>query len=243
MTTWKVRSLRLTLFTASDPAAKAGSLEWEELTGAKPDNIMNRGDQNLQEGAFPPGRLVLQRQPGRMDILYVGFPQAEQPEEPVATLGVFEAALETFRSIAQNVFSKSGPCVRLALGAEMVQAADNNLAAYKILVDHMGSATFKLNGGQEFVYQINRPRGSHIIPSLSINRLTRWNASSWQPVRLELGAGVRVLSGPPQIGAVITTDVNTAGERTDPLPSEKLPELFDELREMTLEIRDKGDVL
>jgi hypothetical protein len=112
----------------------------------------------------------------------------------------------------------------------------------KILVDHMRSATFKFEGGQEFVYQINRLRKSKVVPTLTINRLMRWNASSWQPVTVELGAGVRALSGPARIGAVVTTDVNTDGDRPDPLPAEKLLDLFDELRDLTLEIRDRGDV-
>jgi hypothetical protein len=177
-----------------------------------------------------------------LDVLFAGFPQADKAEEPVATLGEFESASMTFREIARKVVDRSGPTVRLALGAEMVQAAESAIAAYHILVDHMQSATFKFEGGQEFVYQINRPRRSKVIPDISVNRLARWNASSWQPVTFELGAGVRVLSGAAHVGALLTTDVNTEGERTVPLPTGELLELFDELRDLTLEIRDKGDI-
>jgi len=44
------------------------------------------------------------------------------------------------------------------------------------------------------------------------------------------------------VGAVITTDVNTDGERTNPLPLDKLSVLFDELRDLTIEVRDQGDI-
>jgi hypothetical protein len=242
MTTWKVRNLRLTLFLASEGAAKAGALQFEQLVNEKPESTMRRGDQEFQEGPLGPGRLLMQKQPARLDILFAGFPQPDQPEEPVATLGDFETAFPALRQIAQTVFDDVKQAIRLALGSEMVQSVESSLVAYKKLVDHMRSATFKLDGGQEFMYQMNRPRYSRVIPSLLINRLTRWNASSWQPVRFELGAGVRVLSGPPQIGAVITTDVNTDAEHLEPLPADKVSDLFDELRDLTLEIRDHGDV-
>jgi len=204
---------------------------------------MNRGDQQSQEGPFPPGRLLLQKQlPGRLDIVYAGFPKPEQREDPVATLGTFEPAFEAFRTVAHKLFDRVGSSVRLALGAEMVQPADTALAAYRTLIGHIGSATFKVEGGSEFVYQINRPRNSKTLPGLLINRVARWNASSWQPVTFELTGGARILSGPLSVGAVITTDVNTDAERTNPLPEDKLAGLIDELRDLTLEIRDKGDI-
>ena len=243
MTTWKARSLRITLFLPSDAAPKAAKLEWEELTGAKPETVMNRGDQQSQEGPFPPGRLLLQKQlPGRLDIVYAGFPRAEEPEDPVATLGAFEPAFETLRSVAHKLFDKLGSCVRLALGAEMVQPTETAMTAYRTLIGHMGSATFKTDGGSEFVYQMNRPRESRVLPGLLINRLTRWNAASWQPITFEVAGTAQVHKGPAKVGALVTTDVNTDGDRLNALPPEKLVSLFDELRDLTIEIRDKGDV-
>ena len=243
MNTWKTRSLRLTVFLGSDGAAKANDLEWQDLTGEKPENVMNRRDQQAQEGPFLLGRLFLQKQlPARLDVVYVGSPKAEDSEDPVATLGPFEPAGEIFRGITHKVLDRVGSCQRLALGTEMVQPAHTALAAYEILVEHMRSATFRIEGGSEFVYQMNRPRDSKVLPGLLINRLARWNASSWQPVTVELTGPIHAFGGQPRVGAVITTDVNTDGERTTPLPGEKVREVFDELRELTVEIRDKGDI-
>src|SRR5439155_13431650 len=242
MTSWKVRSLRLTMFLASDAGQKASALEWEQLTRYKPENVINRGDNQAQEGPLGPGRLLLQKQmPSRLDVLYAGFPKADSPEDPVATLGDLEPSSDPLVGIAQKLFQKVNSCVRLALGSEMVTPAGSPIEAYRLLVEHMGSASFKLAGGHEFIYQMNRPRGSKVVPSLLVNRLTRWNASSWQPVTFEVGGVATIVRGQPKIGAVITTDVNTGGDRTEPLPSAKLLPLLSELREMTIEIRDKGD--
>ena len=242
MTTWKVRSLRVTVFLPAETASNAAGLTWEQLAGAKPENAANRAGRESEEGPFSPGRLLLQKQPGRVDVLYAGFPQGDSADDPVATLGSFETARKPLRAIAQKTFQSASPCVRVALGTELVQAVPDAPTAYKTLVEHMGSATFKLDGGQEFVYQINRPRLAMAVPNLVINRLTRWNASSWQPVTVELTGGAQVFKGEPKVGAVITTDVNTDGERADALPTEKLLSLFDEMCDLTIEIRDKGDV-
>lgn len=242
MTPWKVQSLRVTVFLHSEVASIPSVLEWEHLTGAKPENVMNRGQQQVQEGPLRPGRLLLQKQMGRLDVIYGGFPRPDEAEDPVATLGNLEEAWNGLRAITPALLKSLGPVVRLALGTELVQPAETTQAAYRILVDHIRSQSFELQGGQEFVYQINRPRKSEVSPPLLLNRLTRWNASSWQPVAFELGAGPRVLTGPPKVGAVITTDINTDSDRTTPLQPDKLSVLLEELLNLTAEIRDKGDI-
>lgn len=242
MTGWKARILRLTVFLPPESLAKGGEVQFEELIGTKPENVVNRASQQSEEGPFEAGRLLLQKQPGRIDVILAGFPKAEESEDPVATLGEFEVAFEALRSIAVKVFAKIGSSVRVALGTEMVRAAPSAEAAYKMLVGHMGSATFRLDGGQEFVYQMNRPRRTDLLGGLVINRLTRWNASSWQPVFVEFGGSARVLSGSPQVGAVITTDINTDAENSKPFAPESLILILDELRDLTVEIRDKGDI-
>jgi len=243
MTTWKVRSLRVSMFLSAEAAQAASVLDWEHLTGLKPENTMNRGDQQLQEGPFSLGRLLLQKQlPGRLDIVYAGFPQPQDQVDPVATVGTLEEASQTMSSVVQKLFNRVNPCLRLALGAEMVRPAATAPAAYQMLVEQMRSATFRLEGGHEFVYQINRPRRAKAIADLLINRLTRWHASSWQPFRVDITGVPNVHKGQPKVGAVITTDVNTDGDRVEPIPSEKLLALFEELRDLTFEIRDQGDI-
>lgn len=245
MPAWKVTVLRLTLFVGSEEGQKLlSAIQWRDLTGTDPESIQGKGDDQLQQGAFPPGRLLLKKEPGRLDVFFGGENQGKEAELPVATLGPFEPASAALRGMASKVFGILGEVtIRLALGADLVQPAETSQEAYRILTQHIRSASFKLEGAQEFLYQINRPRNSQVISGLLLNRLTRWSAGSWQPIRLETGGGAApvVVTGPARVGAVISTDANTA-VRTAPLPADKLLNLFDELCESTIEIRDKGDV-
>jgi hypothetical protein len=246
MDPWKVRVLRLTAFVESDEGwAAAHQVQWEDLTSSKPEAKQSKGDEEQQEGPFPPGRLILQKQPRRVDVLYAGTGEDMEPATPVVTVGPFEPASEALRGVAAKLFDKVGRwCTRLALGTDFVRMAATVEEAYQALVEHIRTTPFKLKGGQDFVYQLNRPRKSRVVPDMQINRLTRWNASSWRPVRFQVGGGSSpmVLTGPAHIGAVVATDVNTVADRTEPLPANQLLALFEELRGLTAEIRDHGDI-
>src|SRR5438876_4789953 len=136
MTAWKVRSLRLTVFLPPETFPLAKALEWEHLVGEKPENVMTRGDRESQDGPFDSGRLLLQKQPGRIDGVLVGFPQGEQQEDPVATLGTFEEAYKAFRPIATKILETVSPQLRIALGTEFVQPVKTVADGYKVLVEH-----------------------------------------------------------------------------------------------------------
>src|SRR5882762_392853 len=105
MTPWKVRSLRLTIFLPAEGVKAATELDWEFLGGTKAEHITNRPEQQIQEGPFGAGRLLLQKQQGRLDMVYAGFPR-DEPEDPVATLGAFEEAYATFASITGKLLDK-----------------------------------------------------------------------------------------------------------------------------------------
>ena len=242
MTSWKARSLRLTVFVASEASEKAAALGWQDIVGEKPETEMNRGQ--LQVGPLPPGQLVLQKQgPTRVDMVYAGIPQeGDSSDDPIATLGPFEPAYETFRTLALRVFEKVGPVLRLALGTELVTGAKDVKSAYDLLLKHIRSTSFDLNNASEFVYQINRARPSRIVSGLKVNRLVKWHASAWQSVQLEIGAATRTVTGKLNVGAVITTDINSEAERVEPLPADRIAALLDELRDLTAEVRERGDI-
>jgi hypothetical protein len=243
MTTWFTRTLRLTLLLSPSANQTGARLAWKKLTGKKPDKVTRHGNEQFAEGLFPPGRLLVQVRPSRLDVISFGLPESNPRQaDRNPSLGPFEAASAKLRGLAEGLFADPGPYLSMALAAELVSPAETRVAAYRILVDHMGSATFNLEGGQEFLYEINRPRGSKVIAQLVVNRLTRWAATSWHPFVFETGIGPRLLSGPKSIGAVITPDIFTDTDRVEPLPPDRLRDLFSELCDMIVEIRDRGDI-
>jgi hypothetical protein len=247
MAPWKVQLLRVTLFVSPDADPSFEALSWAGLTGAKPESVQNKAGDEREEGPFLGGRLLLQKQPRRVDLYHARtVSDEEEAEDPVATLGELEPAFESVRGVVSKLLeSLRTCCVRIALGTDMVQPVETVQAAYKTLVNHIRSATFSLEGAQEWLYQVNRPRESKVLKPLVVNRLTRWHASSWQAVRFQVvvGTGPEARAyGPTRIGAVVSTDVSTQADRGDPLPGGSLLPLLEELRGLTVEIRDRGDI-
>jgi len=97
----------------------------------------------------------------------------------------------------------------------------------------MRSAIFKLEGGRSSFTRSTDPRleGYATAPDQSSYTVARIVVATSHG-RTDRAA--RIISGKPRVGAVITTDVNTDGERTNPLPLDKLSVLFDELRDLTM---------
>ena len=101
------------------------------------------------------------------------------------------------------------------------------------------------DNSSDFNYSINRPRPSKSgMENLTINRLSRWSVARVTGIQLqgELLRTLRVTETAGDWSACrVELDVNTQGEREDSLPSEHVPQLFNELIVITEEITEKGD--
>jgi hypothetical protein len=94
---------------------------------------------------------------------------------------------------------------------------------------------------QTFLYQINRPRASQTgIPSLRINRLTKWSVAIL--VHLS-GTDVTRLSEVSQRHACrMEFDINTTPDFGGPLPQGAFPALLGEFTALVRELAEHGDV-
>lgn len=241
MTTWNTRSLRLTLFPGS--GAPADALSWRHLTGADPDTQIQRQAQQHQEGPFGRGRLALVKQlPLRMDIYYAAGPtQAEEEPEGIPNVGMFPEVVDEFLNVAQRAFQPDPAVQRIALGAVLDHPTRDHDEAYQVLTSHIRSTRFELAGAREFLYQINRPRFSSAFPELALNRLAKWSATKVQTMAIEAGTG-RVVTGREVLSATLELDINTAGEYSDPLPANLHIGILKNLRDLALELAERGDV-
>lgn len=239
---WNARSLRFTLFPG--PGVSADQLSWRHLTGnGDPDTQLVRGGQQHQEGPFSRGRLALVKQlPLRIDVYYAAAPRGPDEElDGIPNIGLFQDVIDEFLAVAQHAFQLDLAVQRIALGAVLDNPARDQDEAYHFLIDHIRSARFDLAGAREFTYQVNRPRASRAIPDLTMNRLAKWSAIKLQSMAIEAGTG-RVATGRETFAATLELDLSTAGDYSRLLPTETLDDLLRELRDLALEISERGDV-
>src|SRR4029077_16583024 len=80
---------------------------------------------------------------------------------------------------------------RLAFGAVLFQSAESHETGYELLKSYLPKLEVDSKGSFDFLYQINRPRLSMSgIPSLQINRLSKWAVVALQAHFFGAGKGV-----------------------------------------------------
>lgn len=236
-------SLRLTAFLA--PSEQIGQPTWwSDLIGSQPETKTAKPSKGeLQEaGPLGEGTLVLSVQPGRVDwVLVPRFEEGVRPETRWA--GRFAEATELFSPLMIRWLANCPAIVRLAFGAIVHQSVRDRVEAYGRLAQYLPAVDLDAEHSEDFIYQINRPRNSAIVQRLKINRLNKWSAALFVGVRFDLTKQViqQHLTGGDhtvRIELDINTDPGFAGE----LPRAQLPDLFGELKNLAVELTERGDV-
>ena len=238
---WRVESLRLTAFPVPQSTPDAERW-WRELLGPESPNQVVRkpktGDVQV-EGTFKDSLLVMQAQVMRFELRQVlDAPQLPNAATPECH---YDDARPAFRDLALKWLGLDTcpALLRLAFGAVLTKPAENLEAGYDALRLYLPSVKLTPDSS-DFLYQINRRRSSTTVRELSINRLSRWSVQQSQELLLRDDG--RVVRQSVKLTCRAELDVNSSLERTDALPREELPNLFDELVNLTNELSIRGDV-
>lgn len=241
---WGVETVRLTVFVLEPSPIDV--TWWERLLSEPPETRVSRPREGAHrdEGAFQKGKLVLNIAPLRIDWLYtIG---ANSSEQDLPILGPFSETELPFYEVMYKWLSMCPPIKRIALGAVLFQAASSRPAGYTQIANYLPHVQLDPDGMLDFVYQINRPRVSSTIPSLSINRLSKWSVGQIQRLHVELNSEGKVASSTPSHKAIHTCrlelDINTSQNFTKPIDKGNLLPLFKELTMLGEEIARKGDI-
>jgi hypothetical protein len=136
------------------------------------------------------------------------------------------------------------PIKRLAFAGVLVQPAQDRRSAYERLNQYLQWVEIDPDSS-DFLYRINRPRQSRSgVAGLTINRLATWGAMTFTRHRQIMLAGspyTQQQTRSESHACMLEFDVNTSGERQDPLPREQLGSVFGELVDLTLGIAREGD--
>lgn len=253
---WQVDLVRVTAFygQASEEAKKDWASWWTTLVGVPSEKTeLRRRDAVLHEvGPFKGGDLILGIQPGRIDWFLRatdGVDDKKADSGEIASLS--PDAINAFQDlISRWIRLDSCPAIkRLAVGAILLQPAENRQAGYRKLGSYLPSLTLDPESS-DFIYQINRPRKTRIgIPELRINRLCKWSVALIGEVSVSLSMNPKGIG--PVVGSVegqghyacrLELDVNTAQEHEGTFSSDTLEMIFAELVNQAQEISEKGDM-
>lgn len=236
---WRALSIRVTIFPT--PRSPDWYLQWADVVGAGEPEGRTTPVQRVETAPFGVGRIQLRQQlPPKVDLVYLPSTSPDAAA-PTPDVGPFEDAFVAFLEPATRLLNAPLPVTRLAIGTQLSRTVANVQEANEILAGHIRNTRFDLGGASDFLYQINRPRESRILPGLVLNRLVKWQTVQWRVLTLEPGSG-RQYEEPRDFAAVLELDLNTQGERETPLPAALLPSLLDELKTFAREIAEQGDI-
>lgn len=244
---WLTETLRLSAFP-SIPGNVEPAQWWEEAVGQPAENhkFQRTTGVTQDDGPFHGGKLILAVQPLRIDWLFQtsATPTPEEIEPSLDQLLALDAAMELFQRVADYWLGVSPPLARLAFGAILAIPVDDRPTGYRRLSEYLPNVSIDPDHSSDFLYQINRPRDSRIIPTLRINRLSKWAVAKSIAAQIVLGPGpLQVAStGLERLSVRLELDINTAAEYNGNLSGAQLPNLYRELTDLGREIAARGDI-
>jgi hypothetical protein len=241
--------MQLIAFTR-EPQYAAQQSWWRELTGAEPENVLDRPQkrERAASGTLQGVSLAL-----GIDLLRVHWTASPRVDaenlnlvDQPAMLGQFVDRQRWFRDLMTQWLPRCPPITRLAFTAGLFQPVADHVGGYQLLDRYLRSVDVDPQSS-DILYRINRRIDSATgVPGLVINRLSTWAVAKFGFLVQTVVAG-----GQPQgeqellrgerFGCALDLDINTAPELQGQLPVANLPAIFAELVEAAVEIARRGD--
>jgi hypothetical protein len=241
---WIAELVRVTLFVSPSANTKFEPL-FATLVGKEPSEISERPKLLRHEvGPVDGGHLFVTQQSNRVDI-QLGVPNTQTPAEggEFVSVGQYGAAKKVIEGAVQKLFAGySHPITRLAFAPTLLFLVAERVEGYKALIPLLPTLKFDPEKSRDLFWQINRLRPSKVLgESVQINRVAKWSVAQSHVIRFDLSANATQTSVPQKTAVRLELDISTPSVETF-LPREKLPEIYNELRDLADEISVKGDV-
>lgn len=238
----QTESLRLTGFLAHGELV-AEPRWWSDLVGAQPETRTSKPGRGELQEAGPVGdrTLTLSVQQGRIDWFLTPRIEQGSPRE-TPWVGPFPDATGVFSELMVRWLATSPALVRLAFSPIVHELVPDRLVGYRRLGEYLPDLRIDSEHSEDLLYQINRPRTSRVVDNLKINRLSKWSVAKFMFLRLTVGASVQPDLTTEAVSCRIELDISTDAENTVALPPERLSNLFEELRDLSIELTRRGDV-
>lgn len=242
---WQVETLRITVFPVDNENVSPSEL-WSKHFGAtEPEVHIEPGSRNQRNAEYGNGDIYLIKTPSQIDWRYVLPPDTATYENNMPVWGDLDFELTSFVDFSKSFLQNPAvlPVSRLAFGAVLMETTLNANSTHRHLKRYLPK--LDLEDSADFGYTISRRRTSEVVNDLLINRLNRWHVATLNrnTSTLDPAADAEEHRLERFFAARLELDINTVPLVDEcKLNSTLLPDLFDELVRMGLEIASKGDV-
>ena len=233
--------LRSTSFLTPGSTLDDSSL-WADVVGGMPNEERRRPREEIiqQTGVFEESNVTLGVNRLRVDWLVHSDPN-DMASTPWPELSFLET-IGVLSSLIPKWFAIGAGVNRLAFGAKLVHPEPSWDRSLSTLRHYLPDIDF--DDSADFMYRINRPRSSKTLEGLRVNRLCTWSVAVSSGVEVRVGAEGEVQQGSlgQYLASSLELDINTAGDRAEPIPQADMGALFSELITLGIEISERGDI-
>ena len=236
-TTWSADHLRVSLFFSDIWSVPAEDVFFG-VFGARPETITNKPTANEESavGVWEGLRLEVKRTFNRIDFIVQDVPT--DVAGPMPLIKDVKSVLPRFSSLIANWASTQPKAVvRIALGCNALLLSQSVEDSYVRLKNLIKVIDIDVARFREFRFQVNLPKISSVSPDITINRLSNWASIA---IRAAL-IGVEMPRYFDEKNYVsCSLDINTDGERTQPINADLIKKITEELSLISSEILDEG---
>ena len=240
---WDIDSLRVSIFHAAPSSLIKPSL-WKEVTGTSPESVNDRPKEGriIAKGDEDGNQFILIIQDQRLDWQIRPVLPTRSLPGTLLSLASVEKTLPLLRKAVRRSTGKIPQVHRLAFAPIFIKNAPNQSEGLQALSTYLPAFSPGSLKGSDFIYQINRPRSSSVVPYLQINRLAKWEMQEFLQGTVSINsAKAPQVTTTPTPARLLHLDINNVPWDKG-LPGKRTLELFDELVMLACELATKGDV-
>jgi hypothetical protein len=236
-TTWSADHLRVSLFASDVWSATAESI-FSGTFGSEPETITNKPAalESSAVGSWDGFRLEVKRTFNRIDFILQVVPT--EAVGPMPMIQNAKAVLPKFSAlVAKWASAQNQGVIRIALGCNAFLQAQSVEDSYVKLKELIKVIDIDVGRFKEFRFQVNLPQPSSVSPEIVVNRLSHWASVALRAALIGVEAP-RYFDDKHYVSCSL--DINTDGERTQPINSNLLEKLTEELSSTCADILDAG---
>jgi hypothetical protein len=222
MPVWGVQSFQAAWWASNPTAISDAGHIYQAVVGSPPGSVQTNPSLGVATaiGTDGPSVLRIQVQQGRVDLFESPSPQAMTA---FPLFSDFQPAMQRFRQRLAPVTAAVGDSVRLAMVANISEVAASANDATDLLLSKLG-ISLPFNGGEEFIFQINRRLPLASMTGHEMNRIMKWLVESIQQITMTSGTPIVQSS----FLATLSVDVNLVAATRAFTPAEQLS-IFQEI--------------